>query len=689
MNNFSPDKKITIGFFGHNSTGKTSLGEAIFYNAGLKNRIGNTTEGNTTLDFTAEEKTKKQSINLAMGYGIFNDILINVLDSPGFLDFLGEIISGIYTCDIAALFVNPGSPIEVGFEKSLELIEEYKKPSFMILNGLDKENSDFKKAFTDIKSYSNLAIVPVTIPVGEKGDFKGVINLLDNKMYTASDGKLNAEEIPAALKDYAETYRESMIEAIAEASDELTDKYLETMELSEEDIVKGLKIGLVNNKFRPLFVTSAIKNIGVDVLTEIVSKYFPKYSDFPEIEGELKGEKVKIKRTKDETLTGIVFKTMSDPHLGDVISIKIISGNIIGGNEFYNITKDSSEKAGQIFQLLGEKKEELSETSAGDIVAFVKLKNTQTKDLIAKKGNLIEVPKIEYPEPIYSIAIIPKSKEDQEKVGTALKKLNHEDPSFKFFMDKEFGDFILSGMGDIHISIILEKLKRKFKVELDTEKPKVPYRETITKSAEARGRYKKQTGGKGQFGDTWIKVEPSDKEFEFIDAIVGGVIPKNFIPSVEKGIRGALSSGILAGYPVVNVKAKLYDGSYHPVDSSDMAFQIAGSLGFKSACGEAGMKLLEPIYEFFITVPDDYLGDIMGDLSGRRGRIVGTDQKKAGKTLVTARVPLAEMFTYINTLKSMTSGRGFYTMKFSNYETIPQNIAQKIIEEKKKRDEQN
>ncbi len=688
MNNFSPDKKLTIGFFGHNSTGKTSLGEAIFYNAGLKNRIGNPNDGTTTLDFTAEEKTKKQSINLAMGYGIFNDVLINVLDSPGFLDFLGEIISGIYACDIAALFANPGSPIEVGFEKTMELVNQYGKPSIVILNGIDKENSDFKKSFEDIKTYSNLAIVPITIPVGEKGNFKGVINLLDNKMYIASDGKLKSEDIPADLKDYAATYKEIMVESIAEASDELTDKYLETMELSEEDIEKGLRIGLTNNKFRPLFVTSAIKNIGVDVLTEITSKYFPKYSEFSEIPGELNGEPVKLKRTADETLSGIIFKIMTDPHLGDVVSAKIVSGQVKGGSEFFNITKDSTEKVGQIFQLLGEKKEEVPMASAGDIIAFVKLKNTETKDLISAKTRQVKIKGIEYPEPIYSIAIKPKSKEDQEKVGTALTKLNREDPSFKFFMDKEFGDFILSGMGDVHISIILEKLKRKFKVELGTEKPQVPYRETITKTAEARGRYKKQTGGRGQFGDTWIKIEPNESGFEFVDAIVGGVIPKNFIPSVEKGINGALESGILAGYPVVNVKATLYDGSYHPVDSSDMAFQIAGSMGFKAACQQAGMKLLEPIYEFYITVPDDNLGDIMGDLSGRRGRIVGTDQKKGGKTLVTAKVPLAEMFTYINTLKSMTSGRGFYTMKFSHYESVPQNIAQKIIEAKKAREEQ-
>ena len=689
MKNFSPDKKITIGFFGHNSTGKTSLSETIFYNAGLRNRIGNTGEGNTALDFTAEEKARKQSINLSMGYGIFNDVLINILDSPGFLDFLGEIISGIYACDIVALFANPGSPIEVGFEKTLELVNQENKSAFIILNGIDKENSDFKKSFEDLKSYSNLAIVPITIPVGEKGDFKGVINLLDNKMYTANDGKLNGVDIPVDLKDYADEYREKMIEAVAEASDELTDKYLETMELSEEDIKKGLKIGLINNKFRPLFSTSAIKNIGVDVLTEIISKNFPKYQDFPEIKADLNGEEIVLKRTQEETLSGFIFKTMSDPHLGDIVSAKILSGQISSGGEFYNITKDSTEKVGQIFQLLGEKKEDIPLAIAGDVVAFVKLKNSETKDLIASKDKPVKVANIEYPEPIYSIAIKPKSKEDQEKVGTALTKLNKEDPSFKFFMDKEFGDFILSGMGDVHISIILEKLKRKFKVELGTEKPKVPYRETITKPASARGRYKKQTGGRGQFGDTWIKIEPNETGFEFVDAIVGGVIPRNFIPSVEKGIRGALESGILAGYPVVNVKATLYDGSYHPVDSSDMAFQIAGSMGFKAACQEAGMKLLEPIYEFYITVPDDNLGDIMGDLSGRRGKIMGTEQKKGGKTLVTAKVPLSEMFTYINTLKSMTSGRGFYTMKFSHYETVPQNIAQKIIEEKKKRDEEN
>ena len=684
MKVYTSDKKITIGFFGHMSSGKTSFAETMFFNAGLINRMGKTQEKNTVLDFEVEEQNRGQSINLSMGYVEHMDKKIQIVDAPGFLDFQGEIISGLFAADIAALFINPASAIEVGLEKSLELAEDRDKPVIFIINGIDRENSEWQKAFKDIESYSTIGIAPLTIPIGEKGDFKGIINLLTMKahMYKDASGKPEITDIPAEHKDIAESFREKMIEAIAESSDELTEKYLETMELDEKDIATGLKLGLAAGKFRPLFVSSAVKNGGVDAFMDIVSAYFPKYSDFKPA-GLLKGEEqVELARNEASPFTAYVFKTLSDAHLGDVVTTKVITGKVAAGTDFYNLNKEKAEKSGQLYVLLGDKKDTIDEASAGDIVSFVKLKVTETMDSICGKAAQLQVPGIEFPEPIYSLAIQPKSKDDQEKVSIALNKISKEDPSFKSYMDKEFGDFIISGMGDTHVSMILEKIKRKFGVEVDTANPQVPYRETITASAEAQGRYKKQSGGRGQFGDTWIKLEPCSEGFEFVNAVVGGSIPKNFIPSVEKGVKGAMEKGALAGYPVVNVKVILYDGSYHTVDSSDMAFQVAGSMGFKNACEKAKMILLEPIYDFFITSPEENQGDIMGDLSGRRGKIQGTEQKKGGKVVISARVPLAEMFTYINILKSMTGGRGFYSMKFSHYEAVPSNLSQKIVKER-------
>ncbi len=689
MKTYTSDKKITIGLFGHNSSGKTSFAEAMFFNGGLTTRIGKISEGNTLLDFGAEEKTKNQSVNLGIGYVEHNDTKIQILDAPGFLDFQGEIISGLYATDIAALFVNPGSAIEVGLEKAVELIDEMKVPSFFIINGVDKENSEFNKAFEDISVYSSLGIAPITLPMGEKGNFKGIINLLDQKAYIYKDasGKPEITEIPDEYKEMASKFHERMVEAIAEASDELTEKYLETMELDQEDIKKGLKLGMINEKFRPLFTTSATKNAGVNVAADIISNYFPKYNELGEMAVKMQDKDHKLKRNENEPLSGFVFKTISDQHLGDIINIKITSGKIDSSGEFYNVTKEKLEKAGQIYWILGDKKREVPGVSAGDIASFVKLKVTETKDAISTKEDCIIVKTMEYPEPIYSIAIQPKSKDDQEKISIALQKLNREDPSFNSYMDKEFGEFILSGMGDSHLNMILEKVKTKFGVEVDTATPQVPFRETITIKAEARGRYKKQTGGHGQFGDTYLRVEPNPEGYEFVNAIVGGSIPRNYIPSVEKGVKGAMEKGVLAEFPIVNIKVTLFDGSYHSVDSSDMAFQIAGSLGFKEACKSAKMILLEPIYDFEIIVPEENQGDIMGDLSGRRGKIQGTDQRKGHKIVVKASVPLAEMFTYLNTLKSMTGGRGFYTMKFSHYEPVPQNISKKIIEVRKKESE--
>ncbi len=686
MKPYLSKEKISIGFFGHNGTGKTSAAEAMFFNAKLTTRLGKTAEKNLVLDFEEEEKKRQQSINLGLGYVEHGDCKIHVLDTPGFLDYLGEIVSATYAADLAAVFVNTENAVEVGFEKAIEILEEKQMPVFFVMNGIDKGNSDFGKAFDDVKNYTSVGMAPLTVPAGEKDGFKGIIDVVEMKLISyGSEGKTAISDVPAEYADTVKKYREKMIEAVAESTDELTEKYLETGELSADDMKKGIKEGVASGKFRPVFATSALANFGLDIMVDMIVKYFPKYADLPPYNAKKAGSDLLIRRDESEALSGMIFKIISDPHLGDIVNCKLFSGKLASGGEFFNINKSKAEKTGQIYALLGDKKADIPAASAGDIVSFVKLKYSDTGDYIAEKDTGIEYEPFTVQEPIYSISIQPKSKEDQEKVSIALQKINREDPSFKYFMDKEFGEFILSGMGDSHVNIILEKIKRKYGVELTTANPQVPYRETITRPAESQGRYKKQSGGRGQFGDTWIKVEPCETGFEFVDAIVGGVIPRNFIPSVEKGVKGAMETGPLAGYPVVNIKVTLYDGSYHTVDSSDMAFQIAGSMGFKNACEKAELQLLEPIYDFFITLPDDNLGDVMGDLSGRRGRIQGTDQKKGGKTLIHAKAPLSEMFTYINTLKSMTGGRGFYSMKFSHYEPVPHNIALKIIDQRKKK----
>ncbi|HDS08868.1 MAG TPA: elongation factor G, partial [Firmicutes bacterium] len=540
--------------------------------------------------------------------------------------------------------------------------------------------------------YKENSFVVFTFPIGKEANFNGVVDIVSQKAYIYNDASGTAEvkDIPNDIKDEVAKLKQELVEFVAETNDALTEKYLEEGVLTEDEIQTGLKEGIRNGTIIPVFAGSAVKNIGIHPFLEGLINYFPNPSQINEIKGinPADDSEIIIKPEEKNPLCGFVFKTVSEPHVGEMFYVRIFSGQLKSASDFFNVNKGKVERTGQLMIALGKKRIDVDALDCGDIGVMVKLKETETGDTITDNELKVRLPEIIYPDPIYSLALHPKSKQDQEKLSQSLAKLHKEDPSFTYRMDPEFSETIISGSGDMHLNVIIERLSRKFDVAITTGLPRVPYRETIKGSAKKQGKYKRQSGGRGQYGDVHIELKPFPAGgFEFVDAIVGGVVPKNYVPAVEKGIRGAMQEGYLAGCPVVDISATIYDGSFHPVDSSDMAFQIAGSMAFKNCMAEAKPVLLEPIYKVDITVPEEYMGDIMGDLNSRRGKILGMDTKDKHQ-IISALVPLAEMFTYINDLKSMTGGRGSFTMKYEKYEEVPAHIAEKIIENKKKEKEE-
>lgn len=673
MAGYSTKDIRNIALISHAGSGKTTLSEALLYDAKVSSRFGKVEDGTTISDYNDDEKERKVSINASVLTFDYQGKHITIIDTPGYADFIGEALSCLTAVDSAIVLVDACEGVEVGTEKVWGIASEHNVSRVVFINKMNKENIDFNKTFNNIKNRLGKDCVLVTMPVGSGSDLKGVVNLMGR---SSIDG-LSGSDKESALKS-----RDALIEVIAEKNDELLEKYLDGKDLTAEEITRGFKKAVANAEIFPVFCGASVLGIGVKELLSAIVEIFPS----PD---EKRAVAVKDPKTNEEKRIDIdpkgafvanVFKTISDPYVGQLTIFRVFSGSLKSDTGFYNATKQTKERIGPLLTLFGKEQKPVTEVIAGDIVAVAKLKNTFTGDSLCDEKNPVLFPKIVFPEPSISFSIKPKTRSDEDKISSALQKLMAEDNTFIMSRDEQTKELIVSGMGDLHLDIMINRLRHRFGVDVDIGTPKVAYKETIKKTAKVQNKYKRQTGGHGQYGDVWIEVEPLErgKGFEFVDKIVGGAIPRNYIPAVEKGVVEAMSKGVLAGYPIVDTRVILYDGSYHEVDSSDMAFKIAASGALKKATLEAGPVLLEPIMDVDVVVPDEFMGDITGNLSSRRGRIAGMDVQGKNQ-VVKAKVPLAEMFKYASELKSMTGGRGSYTMRFSHYDEVPQKIAQTII----------
>jgi elongation factor G len=680
-----------IALIGHGGAGKTSLAEAMLYDAGVIKRLGSVDEGNSAMDFEPEELKRRSSISSGFHQISWKNHTISLIDTPGDQNFFSDTKSCMQAADGVVVVVDAVDGIKVQTEQAWEFAKEFDLPCVIFINRMDRERADFNRTFEDAKVSFDPKPIILQLPIGSEAEFKGVVDLIRNQAYGyGTDGKAKKEEIPADLQDLVETEREALIENIAEADDALVEKYLEGEELSQEELNAALRNGTLSHTFVPVICGSATKNIGIDLLMDFIVTSMPSPADRGPIKGIDPDSGNEIERAPEETapFSAFVVKTLADPYAGRLTIFRVVSGKLGGDGTFYNPNKDSKERFTQLLSITGKEQKAVTAAGPGAIAAVAKLKETATGDTLCDSSDKIQYACAEPQLSLISFAMTAKSKGDEDKIFISLTKLLEEDPSLKLERVAETKEILLSGLGQIHIETVLEKLKRKFNVEAQLNTPKVPYRETIKGKARVQGKHKKQTGGHGQYGDCWIQIEPlpRGKGFEFVDAIVGGVIPKTYIPAVEKGIIESSQKGVLAGFPTVDFKVTLDDGSYHQVDSSEMAFKIAGSLAFKKGIEGATPTLLEPIMKVQVTTPEEFMGDIMGDLNGRRGKVLGMDN--AGKNqVINAQVPMAEFLSYASDLRSMTGGRGIFTMEFSHYDEVPAQIAEKIIEETKRSQE--
>jgi elongation factor G len=682
---YTVDKIRNIGLVSHGSVGKTSLAEAMLYSAGETNRLGTIDDGTTVSDYSPDEIERKISISTSMLHLNWKNHKINMLDTPGYSDFIGEVIGALQVCDTAVILLNGVAGIEVGTETVYRLAEKKQIPRVFFVNRLDKEHADFNKVFEMTKDRFGNAVVALQFPVNEGEAFDSVVDVVRMKMLKFEknkSGKFTEEPIPNNLANHAAELRNTLMETISENDEELLDIYCDVGELSDEQLRTGLRNQIVAGNIFPVICGTATANMGVYQLLDLIVNGCSSPADRPKPEGVKPGTSATVARdvSVDASLSALVFKTISEPHVGELSFFRVFSGVMKTGNEVLNSSKGSTEKIGQIYLMNGKNRKEIGQLNVGDIGAIVKLKDTSTGDTLCDKGNPIVLPEIKFPEPVIRIAVEPKAKGDEEKISSGLHTIQDEDPTFKVVVDPELKQIIIHGQGELHLDIIIKRLKEKYGVDVNTVEPKIPYRETIRGVAEGAHKYKKQSGGRGQYGDVSLKLEPLPRGegYEFVDAIVGGVIPNKYIPAVEKGIKEAMAGGIMAGYPVIDVKVTLFYGSYHSVDSSDMAFKIAGSMCFKKVFKESKPVLLEPIYDVEVQVPEDFMGDVMGDISSRRGKILGMDAEGPFQ-VIKAKVPLAELYKYSTTLRSLTQGRGVHRRKFSHYEEVPKEIADKII----------
>lgn len=687
MKEYKSDKLRNVGIVAHGGSGKTSLTEAMLFNSGAVNRLGRVDDGSATTDFEPEEVKRKVTINTALAPCEWRDHKINFIDTPGYADFVAEVKSALRAVDSTLIVLCAASGVEVETEKVWNYASELGLPRIGFINKMDRENADFYSVVDSMKEKFGNGVVPVQLPIGAQDTFKGIVDLITMKAYLAEkNGKEYIEsDIPADILEQAEAARMVLIEAAAEGNDELLTKYLEGEELTDDEVASGLLTGISQAKVFPVLCGSAVKNIGIQQALDSIVKYLPAPGISPVI-GYHPVTKEPVERSVGDPFSGIVFKTTADPFVGRLSYIRLYSGSIKPDSTLYNATKDKAERIGTLFTLRGKQQDPVTAVHAGDIVVVAKLQETGTGDSLCDKDKPILFETISYPKPMFVRAIEAKNKGDEDKIGQALARLMDEDPTFKVRKDVETHQLLVYGMGELHLDIMTERMKRKFGVETLLTNPRIPYRETIRGSAKVEGKHKKQSGGHGQYGHVWLQLDPlaPGAQFEFVDSIFGGSVPRQYIPAVEKGVRDALNGGVLAGYPMVDVKVTLTDGSYHTVDSSEMAFKIASTMALRKGALQAKPVLLEPIYAVEVIVPESYMGDVIGDLNTKRGRIQGMEPIGGGLGKIKAQVPMAEMFRYSIDLRSLTQGRGNFDMSFSHYEDVPARIAENIIASAKK-----
>jgi len=664
LKNYQTSQIRNVGVVAHGGAGKTSLVEAMLYNTGILSRLGRVEDGTTTADYHPEEVAKQITIHTSLVPCEWNGVKINLLDTPGFSDFIGEVKGALRVADCAMFVISAVDGVEVQHEVIWDIAEKYNLPKIIFVNKMDRENASFNKVMDELKTKFKGNFAPLQIPNGSFDTFTGVIDIIDNKAYTG-DGKGKEAPVPGELAGEIGQFHELLVEAAAEGDDDLTMKYLEGEELSLDEIKDGLKKSIAQAKVVPVMAGSATKNIGVVQLMDVIVDYLP------------------APKEDNGPMSALIFKTIADPYVGKMNFLRVFSGIFKSDTVVYNSKKEKTEKIGNVLYVRGKNTTQTDVVPTGDLAVVVKLQDTATGDTLCDKDKPVVLEGIDFPVPTLSVAIAPKSKNDEDKLGDALNKLLEEDPTMKVEKNTETKQTLITGMGELHINIMIERLKRKFGVDVVTHDAKVPYRETIRAKVEVEGKHKKQSGGRGQYGHVWIRFEPNPEEdFVFEEDVFGGSVPRNYFPAVEKGLREAMTEGVLAGYPTTGVKATLYDGSYHTVDSSELAFKIAASLAFKKGAMQAKPVLLEPMMDVEVLVPDNFMGDIISDFNTKRGRVLGTEPQEK-QTLIKAHVPLSEMYRYAIDLKSMTQGRGSFTMEFTGYEEVPGRLAEDIIKKAK------
>jgi elongation factor G len=683
MEQFTLENIRNVALLSHSGAGKTSLSEAILFDAKAITRLGRVEEGTTTSDYDPDEIQRRISINLTVLPLAWQGVKINLLDTPGYSDFVGEVKSALRVCEGAVVLISATSGIEVGTEQVWQYCEEAKLPRLLFINKMDRENADFAKVVAQTQSKFGNKCVPLQVPIGAHTSFSGVIDLLKMKAYSESAG--SEGEIPAAMKAEADSYRNKLVEAVAGVDEKLIEKYLNDEAISQAELEAALNAAVASAKLVPILAGSATQNIGVNLFLDATKQYLPSPNGQTFELTDFKNVTQTVTPSATDPLAAIVFKTSADPYVGKLTYFRVYTGTFTSNSIVWNSNRNEQERVGQLFLMRGKTQEAVGQVGPGDIGVVAKLTVTGTGDTVSAKDKAVRLAPIVFPSPIYAGSVSPKSKTDLDKLGSSLTRLAEEDPTIKVSRDHDTGEMVLSGLGETQLEVVVGKMQRKFGVGVKLDIPKVPYKETITMSGKGDYKHKKQTGGHGQYGHVMLEVEPLPRGtgLEFVDAVVGGTIPRNFLPAVEKGIKDAVHEGTVAGYPVVDVRARVYDGSFHPVDSSEICFKIAGAGALRKAMESANPILLEPIAKLKVTVPDNYTGDIMSDLNNKRGRVMGM-MPEAGYNTIEAEVPLAEIQRYAIDLKSITQGRGRYTYEFSHYEEVPSFVAQKIVAERQK-----
>ncbi|MDI9419609.1 MAG: elongation factor G [Firmicutes bacterium] len=686
MKDYSIDRLRNIAFVSHSGAGKTSLAEAMLYVSKGINRLGRVDDGTSTLDYDQEEIKRQISIDLALAPVEWNEHKINILDAPGYFDFVGDMIAALRVADGAVIVVCASSGVEVGTEKAWAYAEQYNTPRVVFVNKMERENANFSRVVEQLQSMFGPKVVPVQLPIGNAQDYQGHVDLIQQKAYLWDNNEVKVADVPAEMASEVAAAREDLIEAVSVTDDELMMKYLEGEALTDAEIESALAVGTKTGDVVPVFCGSATANVGITELMNYCIQCLPSPAEKVNAGIDTKtSEEVEIK-PDDASLNALVFKTLADPYVGKLTLFKVLSGTIKSDSVVHNVSRGRDERIGQLFVIKGKEHIPVSHLGPGDIGAVAKLQETNTNDVLSVKGSTIVAKGIDFPKPVMTMAAQPLAKGDEDKISNGLARLAEEDPTFTVEKSVETSEILISGLGDLHLEVMCSRLHRKFGAEVKLSTPSVPYRETIKGKMKVEGKHKKQSGGRGQYGHVWLEIEPSSgeggDELEFVDNIFGGAVPKQYIPAVEKGIRETMEEGILAGYPIVNLKVSLFDGSYHSVDSSEMAFKIAASMALKKGFVDANPVLLEPIQNVCITVPESFMGDVMGDLNKKRGKILGMEPKD-GNQLIRAQVPLSEMFNYAIDLRSITQGRGSFTMEFSHYEELPQQLAEQVIAARK------